>query len=117
MGEVKKEKYSVSYHLVAAPGAEGFATIHIVQGGRIFHIKRIEVFFPTGVSDELEISFWYGNLQVFPNEGVLVGDNIKYDKQVDLRYYSGDPVKVRYRNLNTDFERVCDIVLEGELDD
>jgi len=116
MEEGRKEKYSVSYHLVASPGASGFATIHRVEPGKIFHITRIEVFFPTGVSDELEISIWYGNLQVYPNEGALVGDNIKYDKQVDLRYYSGDPVKVYYRNLNTTYERICDIVLEGELE-
>jgi len=115
MEEARREKYSVSYHLEADPGAKGFKTIHKVQAGKIFHIKRIEVFFPTGTEDELEISFWYGNLQVFPNEGVLKGDSIKYDKQVDLWYYSGDPVKVYYNNLNTTYKRVCDIVIEGVL--
>jgi len=109
-------KYSVSYHLVVDPGAEGFKTIHKVKPGKKFHITRIEVFFPTGVSDELEISLFYGHMQVYPNEGVLVGDNIKYDKQVDLWYYSGDPVLVRYKNLNATYSRVCDIVLEGKLE-
>jgi len=116
MEKARGKKYSVSYHLVASPGASGFVTIHRVQPGMIFKIMRIEVFFPTGVSDELEISFWYGNRKVFPDEGVLVGDNIKYDKEVDLCYYSGDLVKVYYRNLNTTYERICDIVLEGELE-
>jgi len=110
------EKVSYSYHLEATAGDKGFKDIHTVEPGRKLHITRIEVFFPTGTEDELEISFFYGNRQVFPKSGVLKGDNIKYDKPVDLWYYSSDPVKVYYKNLNTTYRGVCDIVSEGTLE-
>jgi len=110
------EKWSASYHLVASPGAEGFVSVATVPDGKVLHVKRIEVFFPTGVSDELHVAFYYGNAKVFPDEGDLVGDNIKYDKPVELRYYSQDPIRVWYKNDNTTYERIANIVVEGELE-
>jgi len=109
------EKWSASYHLVAAPAAEGFIDIAVVPSGKILKVNRIEVFFPTGTADELHIAFYYGEMKVFPDEGDLVGDAIKYDKQVDLYYYSGDPIRVWFRNDNVTTERVADIVVEGEV--
>jgi len=110
------KKWSASYHLVAAPAAEGFVDIATVPSGKILKVNRVEVFFPAGVHDELHVCFLYGNMKVFPNEGDLVGDNIKYDKPVDLRYYSQDPIRVWYKNDNTTYERVANIVVEGELE-
>jgi len=110
------EKWSASYHLVASPGAEDFVSIATVPAGRILRLKRIQVFFPTGNADELHVAFYYGDLQVFPDEGDLVGDDVKYDKQVDVRYFSQDPIRVWYKNDNTTYERIADIVVEGELE-
>jgi len=109
------EKWSVSYHLVASPGAKDIISIATVPAGKVLTINHIEVFFPTGVSDELHVAFYYGNTKVFPSEGDLVGDNIKYDKPVCLKYYSQDSIKLYYKNDNTTYERIADIVLEGEL--
>jgi len=110
------KKVSYSYKLEADPGAEGFVTIHTVEAGCILHLKKVEIAFPTGTEDELEISFYYGNMKVLPKQGVFTGDAVKYEKQVDLRYFSGDPVKVYYKNLNATLSRVCDIVIEGTLE-
>jgi len=109
------EKWSVSYHLVAGAGAEGFVDIATVPAGKILKVNRLEVFFPTGDNDELHVAFYYGNMKVFPDEGDLVGDNIKYDKRVSLRYYSQDPIRIWYKNDNVTYSRVADIVVEGEL--
>jgi len=109
------EKWSASYHLVAAPAAEGFVDIAVVPGGKALRVTRLEVFFPTGTADELHIAFYYGEMKVFPEVGDLVGDAIKYDKPVDLRYYSQDPIRVWYKNDNVTAERVADIVVEGEV--
>jgi len=110
------EKWSASYHLVASPGAEGFVSIATVPSGKSLRVTRLEVFFPTGVSDELHVAFFYGDMKVFPEEGDLVGDAIKYDKPVDLRYHSQDPIRVWYKNDNATYERIADIVVEGELE-
>jgi len=110
------KKVSYSYKIEADPGAKGFKTIHTVEAGCILHLKKVEIAFPTGTADELEISFYYGNMKVLPKQGVFTGDAVKYEKQVDLRYFSGDPVRVYYRNLNATYSRVCDIVISGELE-
>jgi len=110
------EKWSVSYHLVAGAGAEDFVTIATVPPGKVLTIKHVEVFFPTGNNDELHVAFYYGNMKVYPDKGDLVGDNIKYDKPVCLKYYSQDSIRLYYKNDNTTYERVADIVLEGELE-
>jgi len=112
----KRKRFSASYHLVASPGAEGFATVAEVPAGKVLRLQKFEVQFPTGTSDELEVALYYGNIKVYPNEGVLVGDNVRYEKDVEATYFSGDPIKVRYKNLNATYERVCDIVVEGVLE-
>jgi len=110
------EKWSVSYHLVAGAGAEDIISIATVPPGKVLTIKRVEVFFPTGDNDELHVALYYGNMKVFPDEGDLVGDNIKYDKAVELKYYSQDPIRLYYKNDNTTYERIADIVVEGEFE-
>jgi len=110
------EKVSYSYHLEADAGTSGFKDIHTVEPGRKFHAKRIEVSFPTGTEDDLEIALYYGNRKICPKAGVFRGDNVKYEKEIDVTYYSSDPVKVYYRNLNTTYKRICDIVVEGILE-
>jgi len=109
------EKITVPYHLVATKGTSGFKEIWTVTGGKRFHAKKIEIFFPTGASDELHVALYYGMRKVFPKIGDIVGDAIKYEKTIDVIYHSGDSVRIYYKNDNPTYDREADIILEGVL--
>jgi len=108
--------YSLAYRLTAGPGEEGIRVIGSAPPGAVFHVRRVEVQFPRDTLSELEVALLYGELQVFPNEGVLTGDDVKYEKPVRLTCYSQDPIRLRFRNLNAAASKTCEIILEGFLE-
>jgi len=128
MEEAKKEKYSVSSsleaiekvtihkHLSISPGATGFELIYTVDPGKILTVKIVQVAFPAGTYGELHIAIYYGNLKVWPKTDYVSGDNVLFRKGVSIKYYSGDPIRVWYKNTNTTETRDCFIDVEGLLE-
>jgi len=102
----------VFYHLVASPGAKGWAKIWECPDGKIVRIKRYEVVFPPGTVGELKIALFYGINQVFPDEGLLLGEDVKFEKCVDETYVSGDSLEVYFKNESPDYDRIADVVVE-----
>jgi len=110
------EKVHYSYHLEAAAAAEGFVSIVSVPPGQVLTIHKVEIVFPAGTEDELHIALYYGNQKVLPVEGTFRGDSVRYEKSVELKYYSEESVLLYYKNENTTYARIADIVIEGVLE-
>jgi len=108
-------KITISYHLVASPGAEADVSIYTVPPARELVIKRVQVYFPAGTYGELRLHLKYGVMKVYPESSVITGDNYTHEKEAKLKYFSGDNVVVHYENTNTVEERQAFIDLEGEL--
>jgi len=104
---------AISYHLEALPGEEKIISIYKVPGGTWFRAKKIEIFFPTGVSDELHIVMYHGAMRVFPEKGDIVGDAIKYEKEIDELFKEHEDILIWYKNDNPTYSRIADIVVEG----
>jgi len=109
------EKVTISYHLVAGPGAEGEVSIYSVPPGQVLSLRAAQVAFPAGTYGELHIRLLYGNLKVWPATDHVSGDNVLVRKEVDVKYFSGDRVLIWYRNTNATETRDAFISLEGVL--
>jgi len=109
-------KITISYHLVASPGAEDKVTLFTVPDGQRLIVNTIHILFPAGVYGELELSFYYGIQRVFPKERVITGDNVLLEFDTKLVYYSGDDVILYYKNTNTTEVREAFIYLTGVLE-
>jgi len=110
------KKVSIPYRLVVGPGLKGETTIYTVPAGAILYITKVIVHFPAGVAGELYIALKYGNLKVYPATDYVNGDDVTLEDDVELYYYSGDPIRLWYENVNTTEPRSCDIKLEGILE-
>jgi len=110
-----EKKVSIPYHLTAAAGESGFKTLYTVLGGKRLHVTRATVAFPVGTYGELEVALYYGMLRVWPEDANLKGDNMSFEKDVDLWWGSGDPVRLYFKNANATEQRECYVNLEGEL--
>jgi len=110
------EKASFPYALTASPGAEGFVTIATVPAGKIFHAKLIHMNFPIDTGGLLDVALYYGNLKVYPTEGFMTGDNTTFVDEIDVRFFSQDPIRIYYRNRDTAAEKRCYLKVEGELE-
>jgi len=116
MEEGRREKVSIPYRLVVGAGLKGEAIIYTAPAGAILHIKKVRVHFPAGVAGELHIALRYGNLKVWPATDYANGDDVTIEDEVDLRYFSGDPIRLWYENISTTEPRSVDIKLEGVLE-
>jgi len=110
------EKVHYSYHLEAAAAAEGFVTIVTVPSGQILTIQKVEIMFPAGTEDELHLAIYYGNQKMLPKEGTFRGDSVRLEKSVELKYHSEEKVILYYKNENTTYARIADIIIEGVLE-
>jgi len=108
-------KYSIFAHLVVSPGATGTSDIFTVPPARKFKITHMEVQFPTGDSDELEVWIQRETVRVYPNTGNFVGDNVKWEVWNESEWEAGEVITVHYKNNNTSYERVVNIFIEGEI--
>jgi len=109
------EKWSISYHLVASPGAEDIISIATVPPGKVLKIKLVHVSFPIDTLGELDVALYYGNTKVYPNEGYMSGDNMTWVDEVKICYYSQDPIRLYYKNRNTAASKEAYVKLEGEI--
>jgi len=108
------EKWSASYRLVAGAGAEDIISIATVPPGKVLTIKLVHVAFPIDTLGMLDIALYYGNMKVYPNEGHMSGDNMTWVDEVDLKYFSQDPVRLYYKNRDEAAEKKAYIKLEGQ---
>jgi len=109
------KKVSIPYRLTASPGASGFINIYTVPAGMILTIKKIIVHFPSGTLGQLHLRLYYGHMKVYPQNDYISGDDVKFEDEVDITYWSADPVRLWYENVNTAEARYADIKLEAEL--
>ncbi len=110
------EKVTIPYHLVAGAGATGEVSLYTVPGARRLRVKRIITYFPAGNYGELYLSYYVGINQVHPKTGELNGDQVVWDDDVDITIYSGEDLKLKYRNTNTTETREAFIHVIGELE-
>jgi len=108
--------YSIFYHLVVSPGSEGTVDIFTIPPAKVFKVKHVQVQFPTGDADELEIQIRRGMVHVYPNTGNFVGDDTVWDVWSESTWEAGESITVYYKNNNTSYERVCNIFIEGEME-
>jgi len=106
----------LSYRLSAAPDAEGFVAIYTVKPGQRYRAKRIRVHFPSGTAGELRVALYYGAMKVAPETDYYSGDDFTYENGIDVTYFSGDPVRIWYKNTSTTAYRYADIEIAGCLD-
>lgn len=109
-------KITIPYHLVASGGASGEIELYTVPSARKLTIRRVVTAFPIGNYGELEIAFYIGVRQVHPEKGVISGDGVVYDDDVDIEIPSGSALKLWYRNNNATETRECFIHVIGELE-
>jgi len=109
------KKVSYAYKLTADPGAKGFVNIVKVPPGHTLLVKLVHIAFPVDTLGELDIALYYGDLKVYPDEGYITGDNMTWVDEVHLHYFSQDPIKLYYRNRNTEVSKEAYVKLEGEL--
>ena len=106
---------SIPYFLSAAGGAEGTVAIYTVPGGKTLTITKAGIAFPVGTYFELELALRYGDMQVLPEGATLKGDNMMWEKNCELKWFSGDDVILYYKNLNATEIREANLNLDGEL--
>jgi len=106
---------SIPYRLVASPGEKGFKEVYTVPAGYTLKVCRVHVHFPIASAGELRIALYYGQSRVYPEADWISGSDIHFDDPVDLEWFSGDGVRVWFKNTNTVEERSCDLKLEGVL--
>jgi len=111
----RRRKVNYSYHLVAGAGAEGFIDIITTPKGKVLDLKLIHVGFPLNTAGKLQVAIYYGGMKVYPDEGYMSGDNMTFVDEVELRYFSQEPVRLYYKNLDTEASKEAYVKLEGEL--
>ncbi len=110
------EKVTIPYHLVVPGGKTDEVVLYTVPATRTLRIKRIVTYFPAGNYGELYLSFWVGIYQVYPKKDELNGDQVVWDDDVDITIYSGEDLKLKYRNDNPTETREAFIHVIGELE-
>ena len=105
----------IFHHLVVPAGTEGRDTLYTPPPPRACLVKRMEIYFPPGDADELQVAFYRGDMQVYPRQGVFVGDSVKWVVEEEERWEAGQPIVISYRNLNPAYARVVDILAHIEL--
>jgi len=103
----------ISKYLNIAPTDEGYISIYQVQNGKIIELRKIQIIFPAGTEGELQLSLWYGDLKVAPNTDYWHGDSGKIEDCLKVKYYSGDDVMIRYKNINTTYYRKATIKIDA----
>jgi len=109
----KNELVQISRFLNIAPATEGYTSIYTVDKGKIIELKKIQIIFPAGTEGELQLSLWYGDLKVAPDTEYWHGDSGKVEDCIKVRYYSGDDVMIRYKNVNTTYYRKATIKIDA----
>ena len=100
--------------LQVSPNTETYQEIYTVSPGKRLRLTKIEVFFPSGTLSELQVRILQGWVGIAPTDGVLVGDNVKYEIEVDETYGSQSKVKAYLKNTNATSSRECVITLIGQ---
>jgi len=107
---------TVTYHLEAGAGAEGYETVYIIPNGRIFQLEKSEVDFPSGTAFELLLALNHGIHQVAPAEGKWRGDGFAVTDYTRYRWLSDEKVLLYYKNLNTTMARKAQVTISGLLE-
>ena len=106
-------KVSVPYHVIAAGGAAATVSIFRVPSARKLKVNKVTVAFPVGTYGELEVALYFGIRRVFPQGRNITGDNMSFEKDVNLTWFSGDHVLLYYKNNNATQTREAYVNLEG----
>jgi len=109
-------RITVTYHLEAGAGAEGYETIYTIPKGRIFQLEKSEVDFPSGVAFELLLALNHGIHQVAPVEGKWRGDGFAVTDHTRYKWLSDEKVLLYYKNLNTTTARKAQVTISGLLE-
>jgi hypothetical protein len=109
-------KTIASRRITVPPNATAVESIYTVPPGRTLHLKRVVVHFPVGTLSELHIKIFNGWIGIAPTDGFLMGDDVKYEIDVDEKYGSQSVVRGMFINTSTVSQRECIVTLLGELE-
>lgn len=109
------EPVSIPYFLTQDTVTSGFVDIYTVPDGKTLHVNKIHVQFPAGTNAELEVALYYGDMKVSPATDNFAGDDARYEDKIDVKYFSGDLVKIWY-NCTKAAAKIANIKLEGVLE-
>ncbi len=108
-----RERRSAAYTIIASPNEENTIEIYKVSPAKKFKLERVQIAFPVGSAFELQIAVYRGLEKVKPTTGVYSGDGFVIADITGVEFYSGDSVKLWYKNLSsTDIKRAI-VILEG----
>jgi len=107
-------KTIATQRVTVAPNTETVTEIYQVPPGRTLHLTQVQVYFPTGTLSELQVKILHGWVGIAPTDGYLVGDDVKYELEVDETFGSQSSVKAYLKNTNATSSRECVITLIGE---
>lgn len=109
------EPVSIPYFLEKSAIETGFIDIYTVEAGKTLRVTKIRVQFPSGTGGELEVALYYGDLKVAPETASYKGDDARFEDDIDVAYFSGDPVRLWY-NCTIANARKANIKLDGVLE-
>jgi len=110
----KGKPVSIPYYLTKSAIGSGFETIMTVPPFKRIKIRKIIVQFPSGTGGELRVALYYGLMKVAPETDYYAGDDARFEDEIDVTYYSGDPIRIWWE-LTVAVARKANIKLEGEL--
>jgi len=110
------ERVTIPYRLEAPAAKAGEVEVFRAPNGKMFTLEQLEIRFPAGTAGDLRVQILYGQLRMIPYEGSYSGDGTKFVERVQVRYWSGDPIRVWYQNVHATDTKFCDISFEGVIE-
>jgi len=109
-------KISASLHLVASPAQEGEVELYRVPAASTLRNIALNIHFPVGTLGDLELALRHGIFQLLPASGKYTGDGTSISDRSDGRWWSGESVRLHFKNANLTENREAYILLEAELE-
>jgi len=109
-------RITIPYRLEAPPATKGEVSVWEVPGAQQFLLEEFEIRFPAGTAGDLRVEVLYGELRVIPYRGAYSGDGTRFVERVRVRYYAGDPIRIRYENVHATDTKYADMSFQGILE-
>jgi len=109
------EPFSLVRELEVDASSSGIIELYEVPGGRVLKLKKVKVKFADDCDYSLSLALLYGNVQIAPTYGKIIGDDEEIEVAVDWEFQSNTFVKLWYENTAATKVHAT-VTLEGELD-
>ena len=100
--------------VTVSPSSTVVEAIAVEDSPRLLRLKKVTVVFPVGTENNLSVVILYGNMQVVPDSGSIVGDGVAVPVSANFEFSTSEGLKIKATNADTANSHACVVVLECE---